>query len=159
MPEPIMTPVLLRSASVFGSQPASFTASCAAPIAMTMKSSIFFWSLGVTYSSGLKLPDAMSPRGTWPAIFAGRSETSKDWIDLMPDSPLTSFFHTCSTPTPNGETMPIPVTTTRRMMMTCLQLDNVVRCELINSAGLRLDEVDGVLHREDLLSGVIGDLA
>src|SRR5689334_16540923 len=54
--------------------------------------------------------------------------------------------------------MPIPVTTTRRMM-TCLQLDNVRRCEPINSSGLRLDEVDGILHREDLLGGVVGDLA
>src|SRR3569623_1290264 len=158
MPEPIMTPVLLRSASVFGCQPASFTASSAAAIAMTMKSSIFFWSLGVTYSSGLKLPEEISPRGTWPASFAGRSETSKDWIELIPDSPLISRFHTWSTPTPSGETMPIPVTTTRRMV-TCPQLDNVRRCEPINSSGLRLDEVDGVFHRENLLSGVVGDLA
>ena len=43
--------------------------------------------------------------------------------------------------------------------MTCLQLDNVRRCEPINSSGLRLDEVDGVLHREDLLSGVVRNLA
>jgi hypothetical protein len=77
MPEPSITPVLSKDSSSVGFQPASVTACSAAPSAKTMNSSILRWSLGATQSSALKSPDAVSPRGTWPAIFAGRSDTSK----------------------------------------------------------------------------------
>ena len=48
MPEPIRTPVRVWPSSSVGFQPESSTACCAAPIAMMMKVSIFFWSLGGT---------------------------------------------------------------------------------------------------------------
>ncbi len=116
MPEPIITPVRSHSSSPSGCQPESSTACTAAAIAKMMNSSIRRWSLGGTQSSALNRPDARSPRGTWPAIRDGRSETSKDWIAPIPDSPASRRRHTCSRPIPSGVTSPMPVTTTRLML-------------------------------------------
>src|SRR5579862_4328304 len=111
-----------------------------------MNSSILRWSLGRTQSSALKLPAAVSPRGTWPAIFAGKSETSKLWIERMPDSPEINRFQTCSAPTPKGVTRPRPVTTTRLMLERY-------------SGGMRFDELHSVFNGHDLLRGIVRDLA
>ena len=115
MPEPIITPVAQRSSSSVGVQPASSTASVPATIAYWMNRSIFLWSLGGIHSPTSRLPSALLPRGTVPAIRHGMSETSKDWIALIPEWLLISRRQTCSTPMPRGETMPMPVTTTRRI--------------------------------------------
>src|SRR6516162_4030833 len=80
-----------------------------------MKGSTLRWSLGDIQSSALKWPDAVSPRGTCAAILHGRSETSKLWMERMPDSPLIRRSQLGLTPQPRGVTMPIPVTTTRFM--------------------------------------------
>ena len=117
MPEPIITPVAQASASVTAFQPESATASSAATRASWMKRSIFRWSLCGIHSSRSSRPSAFVPEGTWPAIFAGRSFTSKDWMAPMPLSPASRRFQTCSTPIPSGVTTPIPVTTTRRMAL------------------------------------------
>src|ERR1700733_3691569 len=110
-----------------------------------MNSSILRCSLCTTQSSALKSPFAVSPSGTWPAIFAGRSLTSKRWIAPMPDWPARSRCHTRSAPTPSGVTRPIPVTTTRRM--------------LAGGLFVRFDEADSILDGDDLLRGVVGNLA
>src|SRR5688572_2695547 len=92
----------------------------------------------------------------------------------MPDSLFNRRFQTFSTPTPNGETMPNPVTTTRRMV----SLRSILRFQGCaagaetappsvrsreakpgSSARLRFDVVDRILDGLDLLGGVIGNLA
>ena len=80
-----------------------------------MKRSIFFWSLTGIHSLMSSLPSARVPSGTCPAILAVSSDVSNDWMALMPLSPATRRFHTFSTPRPSGHTMPMPVTTTRRI--------------------------------------------
>ena len=45
----------------------------------------------------------------------GKSEASKRVMGPAPDSPANMRFHVGSTPVPNGDTIPSPVTTTRRM--------------------------------------------
>src|SRR5215831_7041274 len=68
----------------------------------------------------------------------------------MPDSALISRCQTCSTPSPRGQAMPMPVTTTRRMFQSPPGRDR--------SGGLLLFDVfDSVLHRADLLGGILGN--
>src|SRR5487761_1821039 len=145
MPEPIITPVRSRSTGSVGFQSASSTACCAAASAKTINSSILRCSFGGTQSSALNEPDDVSPRGTWPAIFAGKSETSKLWIARIPDCPSSNRFQTVSVPTPRGVTTPHPVTTTRL-------IDETLGLVL-------LDEAHRVLHRHDLLGRVVGNFA
>src|SRR5438128_8830864 len=82
-----------------------------------MNPSILRWSLGGTQSSALNSPKAVSPRGTCAAILTGRSETSNDWIARIPDVPAIRLFQFRSRPIPRGVTSPIPVTTTRRILL------------------------------------------
>src|SRR5262249_22594821 len=82
-------------------------------MAKMMKSSTLRCSLGSIQWSGLKLPFEPSPRGTWQAIFAGKSATSKVSMRLAPLSPLMRRCQVGSTPQASGVTMPSPVTTTR----------------------------------------------
>src|SRR6476661_2355486 len=78
-----------------------------------MKSSTLRCSFGSIHWSGLKLSLEPSPRGTWQAILAGRSETSNVSMRRAPLSPLISRRQVGSTPQASGVTMPSPVTTTR----------------------------------------------
>ena len=78
-----------------------------------MKSSTLRCSFGSIQWSGSKLPLEPSPRGTWQAILAGKSDTSKDSMRRAPLSPLMSRRQVGSTPQASGVTMPSPVTTTR----------------------------------------------
>src|SRR5215469_2710729 len=121
-----------------------------------MNRSIRRWSLVGTQSSALNSPDSLSPSGTCAAMRAGRSETSKDWIAPTPDSPSSSFFQTRSAPRPSGVTSPIPVTTTRLIPTDSARTDHSARASQL---AVRLDEIDGVLERHDLLRGVVGNLA
>src|SRR6185437_7878179 len=75
-----------------------------------MKVSIFLMSFGATYCAG-------SNPFTSPAIRVGNALASKCVIGPMPLLPATTFFHVVATSLPTGETMPIPVTTTRRLLM------------------------------------------
>jgi hypothetical protein len=50
--------------------------------------------------------------GICPAIFAGKSETSKDVIALIPDLEAKILAQLCLMPTPRELTIPRPVTTT-----------------------------------------------
>ena len=115
MPEPIITPEAHFSSSVSGTQPESSTASEPATRARWMKRSIFFWSLMGIHSLMSSLPSALVPTGTWPAILQARSLVSKDWMAARPDSELIRRRQTCSTPSPRGQAIPMPVTTTRRI--------------------------------------------
>src|SRR6185437_6889325 len=80
-----------------------------------MKSSMRLCSLGSTHWSGLNVPAAPSPRGTWHAILVGRSSTLNLVMALAPDLPANRAAQLSSTPHASGVTRPSPVTTTRRM--------------------------------------------
>ena len=114
MPAPIITPVRLRPSSSCGFQPESSTACLAAAMAKTDELVDLPLVLGQhDRASALKWPLALSPCGTSPAILVARSEVSKAWMARMPDSAAISLRQLVSTPSPNGVTMPMPVTTTR----------------------------------------------
>src|SRR5208337_918322 len=80
-----------------------------------IKSSTLRCSLGSNHSSGLKAPAAPAPRGTTAAIWQARSATSNVSMRLNPHSPAIKRRQFMSTPQPNGDTRPRPVTTTLRM--------------------------------------------
>src|ERR1700744_216302 len=80
-----------------------------------MKSSMRLCSLGSTHWSGLNVPPAPSPRGTWHAILVGRSSTLNLVMGPAPDLPARRPAQLSSTPQASGVTRPSPVTTTRRM--------------------------------------------
>src|SRR4051794_1495850 len=63
--------------------------------------------------SALKVPAVPSPRGITQATLAEMSETSKWSTFFAPLWPARRRFQVSSTPQASGETMPIPVTTTR----------------------------------------------
>src|ERR1700744_1627393 len=79
-----------------------------------MKSSMRLCSLGSTHWSGLNVPFAPSPRGTWHAIFVGRSSTLNLVMGPAPDLPAKRLAPLSSTPHASGVTRPSPVITTRR---------------------------------------------
>src|SRR5512132_1012896 len=122
-----------------------------------MKVSIRRCSLGGTQSSALKPPSAVSPGGTWPAILAGRSETSNDWIARIPHRPAIRRSQFTPTPQPSGDTSPMPVTTTRLIPYS---RDDRAQTSVGGQplADRILDVVDGILHGENLLRGLVGYL-
>src|SRR6185312_10581483 len=151
MPEPIMTPVALRSSSDVGCQPESSTASLPATMARWMKRSIFFWSFTGIHSPISSPPALFTPAGIWPATLHGRSLVSNAWMAEMPDSALIRRRQTCSTPIPRGQAMPMPVTTTRRIGCDSSR-------DFAGSGGLLLlDVVDRILDGADLLGRVLRD--
>src|SRR5258707_12021655 len=69
----------------------------------------------------------------------------------MPDSAAIRRRQLVSTPSPNGVTIPMPVTTTRLIVR--------LPCRGRRSGlGVALDEADGVADGLDLLGGVVGNL-
>src|SRR5580704_6279358 len=109
-----------------------------------MKSSMRRCSLVSTHWSGLKLPSAPSPRGTWQAILVARSSVLNLVIRLAPDLPANKAAQLSSTPQASGVTRPRPVITTRRM-----------RRE--SGVGF-VDIFDRVADRHDGFGGIIGNL-
>src|SRR5215813_2697779 len=92
----------------------------------------------------------------------------------MPDALFSRRFQTFSDPTPSGDTMPKPVTTTRRMIglrsilpfQGCLMTAFSPRSSAqggerrrSRSARLRLDVFDGILDGLNLLGGIVGNFA
>src|SRR6185312_13369652 len=75
-----------------------------------MKVSIFLTSFGAMYCAGSK-------PFTSPAMRVGNALASKCVIGPMPLLPATTFCQAVATSLPTGETMPRPVTTTRRLFM------------------------------------------
>src|SRR5215472_2668371 len=82
-------------------------------------------------------------------------------MPAMPDWPASRRRHVTSTPQPSGVTMPIPVTTTRLIPIGTQPADSARGDRAATAAwsAVRLDEADRVLHRDDLLCGIIGNLA
>src|SRR5215470_143525 len=78
----------------------------------------------------------------------------------MPDWLASKRRHVASTPHPSGVTIPIPVITTRLIPIETQPADGTrgIPAHAASSA-MRLDKVDRVLHRYDLLGGVIRNLA
>src|SRR5579883_109592 len=74
-----------------------------------MKGSIFLTSFAGMYCAGSKSL-------TSPAIFVGKLLASKCVIGPMPLLPASTLPHALATSLPTGETMPRPVTTTRRFI-------------------------------------------
>src|SRR6266446_5312776 len=80
----------------------------------------------------------------------------------MPDSPAVSRFQMFSVPTPSGVTRPMPVTTTRFMLVCRLvRWDRAPALPMPSAVPslVRFDEAHRVLDGDDLLGGVVGDLA
>src|SRR5690349_2469707 len=115
-----------------------------------MKSSMRRCSLASTHWSGLKVPLVPSPRGTWQAILVGRSSTLNRVMGLAPECPANRRDQVSSTPQASGVTRPRPVTTTLRIGFKSLSPE---------SGGVRfVDILDGVSHRHNGLSRVVGNL-
>src|SRR3546814_242567 len=168
MPEPIITPVRQRSSSDCGVQPASSIACWAAAMPNTLKRSSLRWSFGSRKSSALNRPADLSPSGPCPAIFAGRSDTSKLWLLRRPDLPLMRRSQSVLTPLPIGVTSPSPVTTTRLILQAAFVrrggraaalAPDAAAAAIAAGSGVFLNEVDRVLHGHDLLCRVVRNLA
>lgn len=115
MPEAMMQAVRVRSCSLAGCQPAWARAWSEASSASGMKRSILRWSLGETTASMSQPPSGSRARsGTWPATWPGTSGARSSGSRLRPDAPDSSRRQASSVPRPSGETMPMPVMTTRR---------------------------------------------
>ncbi len=115
MPEPMMQAVRVRSCSLAGCQPAWARAWSEASSASGMKRSILRWSLGETTASMSQPPSgSWAKSGTWPATWPGTSGARSSGSRLRPDAPDSSRRQANSVPRPSGETMPMPVMTTRR---------------------------------------------
>src|SRR5690606_3573696 len=70
--------------------------------------------------------------------------------------PARSCFQAWSTPTPNGDRSPMPVTTTR-LIATALDLLAGSTARDASGRGL-LDELDRVADGQDRLGGIVGNL-
>src|SRR5713101_2586192 len=79
----------------------------------------------------------------------------------MPDSPAVSRFQMFSVPIPSGVTRPMPVTTTRFMLVCRVRWDRALPLPVPSAAAslVPFDEAHGVLDGDDLLGGVVGNLA
>src|SRR4249919_1649221 len=126
-----------------------------------MNSSIFRASFGPTQR-------VMSKSRTSPAMRVVRVDASKCVIGPMPERPLTMPSHVLARSLPSGETMPIPVTTTRRIHAPyCLPKTHEAASAAPwfatpwpgSGLDVRLDVIDRLLHRGDLLGLFVRDLA
>src|SRR5579859_1763039 len=130
-----------------------------------MKSSMRRRSLVVTMLSTSNLCGSSVPSGIMPAILAGRSETSKCSMARRPEPPLVRRSQLALWPTPSGVTMPRPVTTTRLMRsLGSYPVERNIAAPPGQQRGvcrlrMRLDEVDGILDGQDLLGGIVRNLA
>ena len=144
-PDATMVAVLWRASSVSGCQPACFNASCAALSANRLKRSIFFWSLGSTARAGSNphgQPDVTM--GTTPPTFVAMPSVMSSGKPAKPECPFKRRLHTDSVSHPNGDTIPIPVTTMRlefklklpfRLAKKCGQL--LAQCAIWQLQGLQ----------------------
>src|SRR5690349_10726961 len=140
-----------------------------------MNGSIFFTSFGAIHCVGSK-------SFTSPAMRVANALASKRVIGPMPLTPPTTFFQAVSMSLPTGDTMPRPVTTTRRLLMLCSTAAAARRIQTAVSrpqkrelrpraqsrhgkpvrrsgVDVRLDVVDRALHGRDLLGFLVRDLA
>src|SRR5215472_15545266 len=113
-----------------------------------MKSSMRRASLGGRY-----WPTSKSR--TWPPKRTGNADTSKRVTGPMPLSPRRIASHADWTVLPTGDTIPRPVTTTRRLLTpeSCL-----VRAWPSGLGAALVDVVDGLVDGGDLLGVLVGNL-
>src|SRR6266851_396878 len=140
IPDAMNTPTRRDSSGVMVS-PESSIANCDAAIAYWMKMSIFLTSFFSMNASGSK------PL-TSPAIRVANCDASNLVIVLTPLQPALSACQLASVPIPSDDTRPMPVTTTRRVLV----------MSLLFGLGVRLDVLDGFLHARDLLGILVRNL-
>src|SRR6185503_17719813 len=140
MPEAMKTPTRSAFSFVIGTF-ASSIANCEAAIAYWMKTSIFLTSFFSMNCSG------SNPR-TSPAIWVANCEASNFVIVSTPLRPALSPAQFASVPIPSDDTRPMPVTTTRRVLVIPLLL----------ALGVRFDVLDRFLDASDLLGVLVGNL-
>src|SRR3954462_15279954 len=105
-----------------------------------MKKSIFLTSFFSMYASGSKC-------FTSPAMRVANWVVSNLVIDSMPLWPALIPAQFASVPIPSDDTSPMPVTTTRRLLVMALLL----------GLGVRFDVLDGFLDAGDLLGILVRD--
>src|SRR5690606_15653239 len=103
--------------------------------------------------SGSKAFSEPSRGMTW-AILQARSSTSNVSTRRAALLPASIWFQACSAPTPNGESKPTPVTTTRLIANALVWF---VRRRRRSGRSL-VDILDCVADRQDGLGGVVRDL-
>src|SRR5438067_1683409 len=140
MPDAMNTPTRGASAAVTSSR-ASSTAYCDAAIAYWMKMSIFLTSFFSMNASGSK-------PFTSPAMRVANCDASNLVIGPTPLLPAVNAAQFASVPMPSDDTRPMPVTTTRRVLV----------MSLLFGLGVRLDVLDRFLHAGDLLRILVGNL-
>src|SRR5262249_10004604 len=139
IPDAMNTPTRGASSDVTSSCESSI-ANCDAAIAYWMKMSIFLTSFFSMKRSGSK------PL-TSPAIRVANCDASNLVIVPMPLRPEPSAAQLASVPMPSDDTRPIPVTTTRRVLVMSLLF-----------LAVRLDVLDGFLDAGNLLGVFVGNL-
>src|SRR5216684_3476664 len=140
MPDAMNTPTRGPSAGVTSSCESSI-ANCEAAIAYWMKMSIFLTSFFSMNASGSK-------PFTSPAIRVANCDASNLVIVLMPLQPALSACQLASVPIPSDDTRPMPVTTTRRVLV----------MSLLFGLRVRFDVLDRFLHARDLLGILVRNL-
>src|SRR3954467_1764059 len=139
IPEAMNTPTRGATSAVTSSRESSI-ANCDAAIAYWMKMSIFLTSFFSMNASGSK------PL-TSPAMRVANCVASNLVIVPMPLVPAVSAAQFASVPIPSDDTRPIPVTTTRRVLVMSLLF-----------LAVRLDVLHGFLDAGDLFGVLVGNL-
>src|SRR5688572_10917843 len=108
----------------------------------------------------------MSKPASLPPMRVVKRLASKRVIGPIPPRPCTMLSHALATVLPTGETMPSPVTTTRRLVKEQPLDQGICGCGLAgrapacgSAAAAGLDVVDGLLDGGDLLGLLVGDFA
>src|SRR5437016_2097073 len=122
---------------------------CDAAMAYWMKTSIFLTSFFSMYSSGSK------PL-TSPAICVANCAASNFVMVSTPLRPAVSPAQLASVPIPSDDTRPMPVTTTRRVLVMWSPAERPR--PLLLSFRVRLDVLDRFLDARDLLGVLVGNL-
>src|SRR6202161_2708237 len=88
----------------------------------------------------------------------GNADTSKRVMGPMPLRPFEMASQAVGTVLPTGETTPIPVTTTRRLLTRSPGTQPKRAAQLLSLAATVVDVVDGLLNRRDLLGVLVRNL-
>src|SRR6476660_5451195 len=140
IPDAMNTPTRGLISGVISTRESSI-ANCDAAIAYWMKMSIFLTSFFSMNASG-------SNPFTSPAICVANCDASNLVIRLTPLQPALRACQLASVPIPSDDTRPMPVTTTRRVLV----------MSLLFGLCVRLDVLDGFLHAGDFLGILVGNL-
>src|SRR5580692_3441019 len=145
IPEPISTPIRSELASV-ATKPESRIACMPATTPYCMKASMRRASLVLMNGSRSRFRIS-------PPKCVEKLATSNRVTGPMPLRPPAMELQAAATSLPTGETIPRPVTTTRRL----LNGNSSRRWRASGLALVRIDVVDGLLNRGDLLGILVGN--